>query len=170
MRTAPIFGRVGDSMPSKARNPVVAFMRADRFASSIGVRLLEVREGYARASLRLRPEHLNGAGVAMGGAVFTLADLAFAAASNSRGQVAVGLDANITYARAAVGGTLTAEAREEAVSRRVSVCTVRVTDGEGQLVAIFRGTAFRKDEPVAALVARSRAPRRTRGGSPARRT
>ena len=87
--------------------------------------------------------------MAQGGAVFTLADFAFAAASNSHGIVAVALDTSITFIRAAVGGVLTAEAREESVSRRISVCNVRVTDGRGQVVALFRGTAFRKDEEIA---------------------
>ena len=113
-------------------------------------RLVEVREGYARVRMRLRPGHLNGVGVAQGGAVFTLADFAFAAASNSHGTVAVALDVSITFARAARTGVLTAEAREEAVSRRVSVCNVRVTDAAGEVVALFRGTAFRKEDAAVA--------------------
>ena len=46
------------------------------------------------------------------------------------------------------GGGLVAEAREEGGSRRLSTCTVRVTDDEGRLVALFTGTAFRKDDPL----------------------
>jgi acyl-CoA thioesterase len=130
-------------------------MARDRWAATAGARLVELREGYARVRMRLRPEHLNGVGVAQGGAVFTLADFAFAAASNSHGTVAVALDTSITFVRAAAGGVLTAEAREESVSRRVSVCNVRVTDGEGAVVALFRGTAFRKDEPIAPSAGRS---------------
>lgn len=141
-------------------------MRGDRWAATAGARIAEVREGYARVTMRLRPAHLNGVGVAQGGAVFTLADFAFAAASNSHGTVAVALDTSITFARAARTGVLTAEAREESVSRRVSVCTVRVTDGRGEVVALFRGTAFRKEEPVAALLAAGtkKAPRREARG------
>jgi acyl-CoA thioesterase len=148
---------------SNPLDTVRALMRRDRFAARCGIRLVELREGFARARLRLTADHLNGVGVVQGGAIFTLADLAFAAASNSRGAVAVALDATITFARGAVRGTLTAEAREIAVSRRVSLCEVRVTDTSGALVAAFQGTAFRKDETTAAIAAAPRTPRRTRG-------
>ncbi len=140
-------------MPPSPASLVRRLMRRDRFAAAQGIALVEVREGYARARLRLGPRHLNGVGVAQGGALFTLADFAFAAASNSHGTVAVGLDTSMTFARAGTRGVLTAEAREEVVSRRVSVCSVRVTDDAGELVALFRGTAFRKEQPVAAVLA-----------------
>ena len=144
-------------------------MRGDRWAALAGATLAEVREGYARVRMRLRPDHLNGVGVVQGGAIFTLADFAFAVCSNSHGIVAVALDVAITFARAARTGVLVAEAREESVSRRVSVCNVRVTDAGGEVVALFRGTAFRKDDSLASVLAASRAPRarparRRRGG------
>ena len=58
----------------------------DRFAAEAGVELLEVREGYAKARMLVTDKHLNGGGVCQGGALFTLADLAFAAVANSRKQ------------------------------------------------------------------------------------
>jgi acyl-CoA thioesterase len=78
--------------------------------------------------------------------------------------VAVALDTSITFARAATRGVLTAEAIEDSRTRRTSVCTVRVTDGAGGLVALFRGTAFRKDEPLSAVLDA----RRGKAGQPAR--
>jgi acyl-CoA thioesterase len=143
-------------------------LRGDRWAALAGATLVEVREGYARARLRLRPDHLNGVGVAQGGLVFTLADFAFAAASNSRGTVAVGLDTSMTFVRGPAAGTLTAEAREESLSRRVSVCTVRVTDARGELVALFRGTAFRKEDAIATLLAGAARARGASAPRPAR--
>jgi acyl-CoA thioesterase len=139
-------------------------MRGDRYAAAAGATLVDVREGHATARMRLRPEHLNGVAVAQGGAVFTLADFAFAAAANSHGTVAVALDTSITFARAATRGVLTAVANEEVLSRRVSVCTVRVTDDEGKVIALFRGTAFRKDEPISAVLAAAARARRARAG------
>jgi acyl-CoA thioesterase len=147
---------------SPRRDPLAAvrtLMARDRFAAACGVRLESVRRGRARTTLRIQRRHLNGVGVVQGGAIFTLADLAFAAACNSNGTVAVALDVAITFARPGVSGTLTAEARQVALSRRVSVCEVRVSDEAGELVALFRGTAFRKDEPVEQLLAAGRRPR-----------
>ncbi|BDG01166.1 PaaI family thioesterase [Anaeromyxobacter oryzae] len=120
----------------------------DRFAAGVGIELVEVREGFARARLELGPQHLNAAGVVQGGVVFTLADLAFAAASNSHGTVALAVSATISFVKATRGGGLVAEAREEALSRRLSTCTVRVTDEAGALVALFSGSAYRKDDPM----------------------
>jgi acyl-CoA thioesterase len=152
-------------------------LRRDRFAAAQGIALVELREGYARARMRLGPGHMNGVGVAQGGAVFTLADFAFAAASNSHGTIAVGLDTSMTFARAGTGRALVAEAREVIVTRRLSVCEVRVTGDGGELVALFRGTAFRKEEPVASLFSRAARPaaarpaaaRPARGAGPPRR-
>ena len=124
------------------------FFEGDRFATRNGIELLEVEEGRALARLTVSGEHLNAAGVVQGGAVFTLADFAFAAASSSRGNVALAIEAHVTFLRAAREGFLLAEAREESGSRRLSTCTVRVTGEGGELVALFTGTAYRKDDPL----------------------
>ena len=123
---------------------VRALLAQDRFAAHAGITLEHTEPGLARARLRIGPQHLNGVGIAQGGAIFTLADFAFAAACNSGDRVAVAIDVSISFVKAVTGGLLTAEAREEAVSSRISSCLVRVTDEAGALVAIFKGTAFRK--------------------------
>ena len=127
-----------------------SFFGGDRFAARNGIELLEVEEGRALARLTVSGEHLNAAAVVQGGAVFTLADFAFAAASNSRGNVALAIEAHVTFLRAVRSGVLHAEAKEEGGSRRLSTCTVRVTDEKGELVALFTGTAYRKDDPLPA--------------------
>ena len=119
----------------------------DRFAAETGIRLVELRSGYAKAYLRLEQRHLNSVGIVQGGAIFTLADLAFAAASNSGGKVAVAINTTLSFLKATKTGTLHAEATEISRTRRLSVCTVRVTNEAGELVALFQGTAYIKDEP-----------------------
>lgn len=59
------------------------FLKNDRFAAMAGVELLEVECGYAKARMLLTPDHMNAVGVCQGGALFTLADLAFAAVANN---------------------------------------------------------------------------------------
>ncbi|WP_332309205.1 PaaI family thioesterase [Methanosarcina lacustris] len=79
-----------------------------------------------------------------GGALFTLADLAFAAASNAYGTAAVGINANISFVKAGTKGTLTAEAKENSINPKIATYTVNITDDEGDLVAIFQGMVYRK--------------------------
>src|SRR5208337_5123335 len=87
-------------------------LKNDKFAERCNIELLSVTPGRASARMTLHPHHLNGIGTVQGGAIFTLADFAFAAAANSHGTVAVAVNASITFMKAAVAGTLWAEARE----------------------------------------------------------
>jgi acyl-CoA thioesterase len=119
----------------------------DRFAATSGMRIVEQGHGYARTELAVEQRHLNSVGTVQGGAIFTLADLAFAMACNSAGHVAVAVNTNLSFLRPTRSGTLCAEATEVSRSRRISTCTVRVTNDAGELVALFQGTAFIKDEP-----------------------
>jgi acyl-CoA thioesterase len=131
------------SMDLKA---VKDYFKNDRFAASNGMQLLELRSGFARTSLAIEDRHLNSVGIVQGGAIFTLADLAFAMACNSDGKIAVAISVHISFLKASRSGTLIAEATEVARSRRISTCSVRVTNDAGELVALFHGTAYIKDE------------------------
>ena len=84
----------------------------DHFAANAGVELLEVSPGYARARMLVTVKHLNAGGVCQGGALFTLADLAFAAVANSHLKLTLSLNANITFLRSAHEGYVYAEATE----------------------------------------------------------
>ena len=92
--------------------------------------------------MTVESRHLNSVGTLHGGAVSTLADLAFAAACNAAGEVAVGVNMSITCLKAVRSGTLEAEAVEISRSRKLSTVTVRVTDEQQELVALFQGTAY----------------------------
>lgn len=123
---------------------VIQFFKKDMFAVSSGIELLEVSPGYAKARMKIEEKHLNALRAVQGGAIFTLADLAFAAASNAYGNAAVGINANISFVKAATKGTLTAEARETSINPKISTYTVDVTDDDGEVIAIFQGMAYRK--------------------------
>ena len=128
------------------------FRENDLFAAHNQIELVEVGKGRGVARMRVGDLHLNGARIAHGGAIFALADLAFAAASNSHGTLAVAINASISYLKAVEKGTtLTAEAEEAARHPRLGSYTIRVTDEEGDLVAIFQGMVYRKKESLESL-------------------
>ncbi len=119
-------------------------MERDQFAKLLGIRLLEVREGYARACMEILDHHRNGVGIAHGGAIFSLADLAFGAAANSHGTVALAIQADIAFTRPGTTGVLTAEAREISRSSKLATYAVSISDEEGGVIASFQGIVYRK--------------------------
>jgi acyl-CoA thioesterase len=129
---------------------VIAQMKRDAFARHLGIELVEMGLGRSKVRMRLKEEHCNSVGMVHGGVTFTVADYAFAAACNSHGTVAVAIDCHISYLRPPEGDTLVAEASEVSKSRRLGTYDVRVQDGEGNLVAVFQGMAYRKSEAIGA--------------------
>ena len=122
---------------------------SDPFASGLGISVVECHPGYARATLTLSPEMQNFHGVTHGGVIFSLADTAFAAASNSHNRVALALNVNINFlVPTRPGVLLTAVATEEKLGGRTGLYRIAVEDDQGQLVALVHGTVFRKDVPV----------------------
>ncbi|RSD35842.1 MAG: acyl-CoA thioesterase [Methanohalophilus sp.] len=126
-------------------------LKKDQFARYIGIELMEVSKGYAKASMKIEDKHKNGVGTVQGGAIFTLADFTFAAAANSHGRVAVAINANISYPKAATKGSLTAEAFETSLNPKIATYTVTVTDDTADTVARFEGLAYRKRKRVEEL-------------------
>lgn len=125
------------------------FRDRDRYAKYSGIELVELSRGDARTRMKIEDHHLNGVDMAHGGAIFTLADFAFAAACNSHGTVAVALQANISFLRAAgLGDVLTATAREVSRHPKIALYTIDVCRQDGELVATFQGTAYRKKDAV----------------------
>ncbi len=128
-------------MPSNEISAVARKMWADdRAAQAAGIELDEVRDGYARLRMRVRPEQLNAVQVCHGGNLFMLADTAFAFACNSRNQKTLAAAASIDFvAPAQEGDLLTAECIELHLGGRSGVYDVRITSQDGRLVALFRG-------------------------------
>lgn len=125
------------------------FFKNDQFATNAGIELIEAGEGYSKARLEIKQAHLNAGNRTQGGAIFTLADLALAAAANSRGQLAFSLSSNITFLRASgAGDTLVAEARERYTGRSTGYYQIDITNQKGELVATFESSVFRKDQQV----------------------
>jgi acyl-CoA thioesterase len=134
---------LGEAITSEA---LKTFFSNDHFAKFVGIELLDAEGGRSAASLRLKDHHRNSNGLLHGGAIFTLADLTFAAAVHSRGQIAVAIHCSISYLKAAKGDILHAEAKEVSCGPKIAVYTVRITDTSGEVISLFEGMAYRKKE------------------------
>lgn len=104
-------------------------------ADGLGAVIEEASYGYAKCSMEIQPRHCNALGIPMGGAVFTLADFAFAVAANQRGRDVVTQASQVTFLKAAQGKHLVAEARQVKDGKRVCFYEVKVTDDLGTEVA-----------------------------------
>lgn len=120
------------------------FFSADAFARNCGIEFIESGDGSARVKMNINESHLNSHGTVHGGAIFTLADTAFALASNSHGVPAAAINAHISYMKAASTGPLYAEAEEFSLNPRLATYTVKVTNDKGDKIAIFQGMVYRK--------------------------
>jgi len=135
-------------MDPDASNKMIRNVKNDRFARLVGIRLVEAAPGLAVAELELKEEHLNGVDRVQGGVIFTLADYAFAAASNAEGFPTVGVNVNISYFRAPKGPVIRAVAREIQAGKRICGYQVDVLDADDSMVASFAGMGYRKPERV----------------------
>jgi len=124
------------------------FKEKDRFAQWVGIELLDASPGFARAKMGIRKHHLNGLNMVHGAAIFSLADLAFAAASNSHGNAAVAINVNISYLKAAFAGTLFAEATQVSRNPKLASYTVRITNEQDELLAVFQGMVYIKRDKI----------------------
>jgi acyl-CoA thioesterase len=121
-----------------------AMYERDPASQALGMTLDEIRPGYARMSMPVRGDMLNGHGTCHGGYIFMLADSAFAFACNSHNHATVGAGCTIDYlAPARRGDLLTAEAVEQALAGKTGVYDIVVTNQEGRRLALFRGKSHR---------------------------
>ena len=135
-----------DSLAARVAHAMLA---AEGTGPAWGIEIDEAREGYARIRMALRPNMLNGHGIAHGGMIFALADTAFAYACNSRNVRTVAAQAGIVFLDAPKAGeVLIAEARETALVGRSGVCHVAVRTAEGRAIAEFTGYSRSLDGEV----------------------
>jgi acyl-CoA thioesterase len=120
-----------------------AYFSADRFATENGITLDELDGEHAVTSMTISERHRNAFGGVMGGAIFTLADFAFAALTNDRERTTVAQQVSVSYLSAPKGGRLVATARFRKDGRSSCVVNVDVADDEGRDIAQFVGTGFK---------------------------
>ena len=124
-------------------------LERDAFSQWLGLQVDESREGYCKLHYRVNDQMLNGFGIVHGGVLFSAADSAFAFACNSHGTLTVALDVSISFTRPARSGDqLFVEAQEIHLGNKTGLYEIRTTNEAGELVALFKGTAYRTSQTV----------------------
>jgi acyl-CoA thioesterase len=130
-----------------AQEVVEKMLVNDPFSQWLGIQKISVEPGKCVLKMLIKKEMLNGFGILHGGVTFSLADSAFAFASNSRGKKAYSIDNNISYlTKVNEGDELTAKAEEISLSDKIGIYNVTVLNKEQQIVALFKGTVYRSSE------------------------
>lgn len=124
------------------------FEKNDRFAKLLGFKIEALEKGFAKVSTTIKEEHLNGADVVHGGFLFSLADFAFALASNSHNNLSLAISANISFQKAKPSGKLYAYAKELSDGKKIATYEVKIRDEEESLIASFTGTVYRMGKAV----------------------
>lgn len=134
-------------MDESIRSPqdiLTLMLERDEFSRWLGLEIDEYAKGYCRLHYRITDMMINGLQTVHGGILFSAADSALAFACNSHGILSVALDANISFTRPARSGDLlTVEATEVHLGNKIGVYDIRTTNEQGELVALFKGTAYR---------------------------
>ncbi len=125
------------------------FENNDQLAKNNGMSIIEIDDGFAVTSMQIKYEHLNGANVAHGGIIFSLADYAFAIASNSHGTLALGINTSISFLNAAFENEiLTATAKEVDKNHKLASYIITVTNQEEKTIAVMQGMVYKKDKQI----------------------
>ena len=132
-------------MDERVKEAILKKVETEPFARKLGIRLLDLEEGYSRVEMKLTPDMENLFGMAHGGALFALIDEAFETASNSHGTLGVALNMNITYiSPPSLTSTLIAEAREFSRTQRTAVYDIKLFDDQNHLIASCEALVYRK--------------------------
>jgi len=131
-------------MDDRVRQAIFRRVEQEPFARKFNLKLIDLDAGRSKVSMVFTPDMENMFGKAHGGALFALIDEAFETASNSHGTIAVALNMDISYlASPRPGATLTAEAREINRTDKTAVYDIKVTEGEGRLIASCQALVYR---------------------------
>ncbi len=121
----------------------------DKFAKYIGIELTDVKSGMAKATMTVTENHMNAGNICQGGALFTLADLVFAALVNQGENMAFAINSTIYYhVSAKLGDVLTAEGHFTSRHPKIPAAQVQVKDQNGTIIATFDAQGYTKKMPA----------------------
>ena len=116
----------------------------DAFSQWLGIKVVEVKDGYCKLNMTVRKEMLNGFQIAHGGIAYSLADSALAFASNSHGRKSLSVETSISHTVSVKeGDSLIAVSNEISLSPKIGIYLISIKNQNEQEVALFKGTVYR---------------------------
>ena len=137
-------------MDPNIKNAICRAAATEPFCLMMGMELIELSDGYSVVEMNYEPDRMNNIYArAHGGAIFALIDEAFETSCQTDGTVAVALNVNVTYVSSPEsGGRLRAVSRRVSQSKKTATFDIKVTDGNGALIAVCQALAFRTGKPI----------------------
>lgn len=121
----------------------------DMFTQWLGIEQLELQPGYCKLKMVIRQDMVNGFGIAHGGITYSFADSALAFASNTSEKQSVSIETSISHIKMLKPGELIiATATQKSSTNKIGIYEVAVTKESGELVALFKGTVYQRDQPA----------------------
>jgi acyl-CoA thioesterase len=119
----------------------------DEYSKWLGIKILEVAEGYCKIQMDVRDEMTNGFKICHGGITYSFADSALAFASNTFNKMAVSIETSISHIKPAyVNDILMATTSLKAKTNKTAIYEVNITNQKEELIALFKGTVYIKDK------------------------
>ena len=137
-------------MDLKVKEAIFEAVKTEPFIQALQINLVELEDGYSLLHMIYEPEKMNNIYArAHGGAIYTLIDEAFETAGQTDGTIVVALNVNVTYVSSPEPGQrLQAEARRMSQTRKTASYDIKVTDQNGQIIALCQALAFRTGKPI----------------------
>jgi acyl-CoA thioesterase len=137
-------------MDPKVKEAIEKAVKKEPFARALQIKLVELAEGRSKVSMVYEPDKMDNIYArAHGGAIYALIDEAFETAGQTDGTIAVALNVNVTYVSSPEPGQrLQAEARRVSRTRKTASYDIKVTDPNGQVIALCQALAFQTGKPI----------------------
>ena len=140
-------------MDQKVREAIFEAVKKEPFARSMQMELVNLEDGHSEVQMVYEPENMaNIYARAHGGAIYALIDEAFETAGQTDGTIAVALNVNVTYvASPEPGQRLQARAQRVSQTKKTASYDIKVTDQNGQVIALCQALAFRTGKAISFL-------------------
>ncbi len=137
-------------MDQRVRSAIIEATKREPYARALKMELVDLADGYSDVRMIYDPEKMNNIySRAHGGAIYALIDEAFETAGQTDGTIAVAMNVNVTYVSSPEPGQqLRAEAQRVSQTRKTASYDIKVTDSDGQIIALCQALAYRTGKPI----------------------